>query len=415
MPPARNWRRATAVGLLMFGGVACAPTVAPPGGGTTTTSIAAPPSSGAVSSWGYDGFGNLGNDAAYVDEYLPVAFAAPAGVQFTAISAGAFHTLALADNGTAYAAGRDDYGELGNDAALAGQPTPVAVAAPAGVHFTAISAGGFHSLAIGDNGVTYSWGQDADGQLGDNGALADQATPVAVSTPAGVHFTAISAGYAHSLAIGSDGHAYSWGYDAFGELGNGTAGVNQALPAPVSLPAGVVVNAIAAGGHHNLALGDNGITYSWGWDAYGQLGDSAPFADQTTPVPVAAPAGVHFTQIATGDHHSLAIGDNGVTYSWGQDTHGQLGDDTTLANQPLPVTVATPAGVRFTQVAGGGFHSLAVGDDGMAYSWGYDDDGELGDNAAVLDHPTPTVAATPAGRPIIAVSAGYFHSLAIVT
>jgi len=58
---------------------------------------------------------------------------------------------------------------------------------------------------------------------------------------------------------------------------------------------------------------------------------------------------------------------------------------------------------------------LAVGDDGMAYSWGYDDDGELGDNAAVLDHPTPTVAATPAGRPIIAVSAGYFHSLAIVT
>ena len=99
-------------------------------------------------SWGYDGFGNLGNDPSFVDQHLPVAFATPPGVHLAAISAGAFHSLALADDGTAYAAGRDDYGELGNDAALVPEATPVTVATPADVHVLAVSAGYFHSLAL---------------------------------------------------------------------------------------------------------------------------------------------------------------------------------------------------------------------------------------------------------------------------
>jgi alpha-tubulin suppressor-like RCC1 family protein len=123
---------------------------------------------------------------------------------------------------------------------------------------------------------------------------------------------------------------------------------------------------------------------------------------------------VRFTSIATGDHHSLAIGSDGRTYAWGKDEQGQLGDDAPLANQPTPVAVAVPAGIRFTQVAGGGDFSLAVGTDGRGYSWGDDSSGSLGDNAALVSHPTPTTAATPAGRRVLAVSAGYYHGLALL-
>ena len=261
------------------------------------------------------------------------------------------------------------------------------------------------------SGVGKAWGYNGFGNLG-VGSLTGSPLPLSISLPAGVRLRSISAGAFHSLAIGSDGKAYAWGRDDSGQLGNDAALAYEVSPVLVATPVGVHFTRVAAGGYHSLALGDDGRVYAWGQDANGALGNDAALANKPTPVRVALPAGVRATAISCGGHHSLLLADNGRTYSWGWDDFGQLGDGSTLTSHSIPVTVATPAGVRFTRVSAGGRHSLAIGTDGKAYAWGSDLYGQLGNDAALVNRPTPVhvVFSTAA----LAVSAGYYHSLAVV-
>jgi alpha-tubulin suppressor-like RCC1 family protein len=123
--------------------------------------------------------------------------------------------------------------------------TPVQVILPAGVTPTAVAAGIYHSLAIGSDGKLYAWGYNVYGQLGD-GSTTQRLSPVQVSLPAGVTPTAVAAGRFHSLAIGSDGKLYAWGYNGIGQLGDGST-INRPSPVQVGLPAGVTPTAVAAG------------------------------------------------------------------------------------------------------------------------------------------------------------------------
>lgn len=378
--------------------------------GTTTTTTTTPPAaSGSAFAWGYNGFGNLG-DATLSDRPAPVSMQLPTGVELTAISAGGFQTVGLGSDGVAYAVGRDDFGQLGNDAALAYSVTPVPVAMPAGVRFVQVASGGYHTLAIGDDGNTYAWGWDVDGQLGDDAALVQQPVPVRVAMPPGVHFISVSAGFSHSLAVGDDGFAYAWGYDFYSELGNDSVHLNRPTPVRVAMPGGVSVVQVSAGGHHSLAIGDDGNTYAWGWDAYGQLGDDPGSTSRDMPVPVHRPAGATFTAVSAGAHHSLAIATDGSVYGWGSDENGQLGDGAPTADQALPVAVA--GAFQAIRVSGGGRHSMAIGTDGVVYTWGADGAGQVGDGAPADDRPIPTAVALDGGH-AIAVGAGYYHSVAV--
>lgn len=387
------------------------PTGPGPASTTTTTTTTTPPTStaGIPVAWGYNGFGNVGNGT-LSDQPSPVTVALPLGVQALDVSAGGFHTLVRGNNGVTYAVGRDDNGELGNDAAFAYQVTAVPVAAPAGVRFVQVSAGGNHSLAIGDDGRTYAWGLDAQGQLGDDAALVNRPEPVLVATPPGVRFVAVSAGFAHSLAIGDDGRLYAWGYNFYSELGNDSTHLDRPTPVSVATPVGVTFTRIAAGGHHNLAVATDGTTYAWGWDGYGQIGDGAPFADRDLPTPVSRPAGVTFAQVAAGAHHSLGVTADGRVYAWGSDEEGELGDDVALTDRAAPVPVALPAGIAATSITAGGRHSVAAGSDGRVYVWGSDASGQQGDGPPPVDHAVPT--AVELGGTALSVSAGYYHVVA---
>ncbi len=133
---------------------------------------------------------------------------------------GANPAIAATPSGGVYAWGDNSNGQLGNGK-LSNSSTPVAITLPNGVTATAIAAGGYHSLAIGSDGKVYAWGFNGDGQLG-TGTTTDSHTPVLVNPPTGLTATAIAAGGFHSLAIGSDGNAYAWGSNLYGQLGNGT-------------------------------------------------------------------------------------------------------------------------------------------------------------------------------------------------
>jgi alpha-tubulin suppressor-like RCC1 family protein len=125
--------------------------------------------------------------------------------------------------------------------------------APAATWITAIAAGGFHSLALTSTGAVLAWGRNVSGQLG-NGTTTDSNTPVAVSAPATSGITAIAAGDGHSLAVTSTGAVLAWGFNADGELGNGTT-TDSNTPVAVSAPATSGITAIAGGGQHSLATG----------------------------------------------------------------------------------------------------------------------------------------------------------------
>nr|MBA3490169.1 PxKF domain-containing protein [Longispora sp. (in: high G+C Gram-positive bacteria)] len=185
---------------------------------------------------------------------------------------------------------------------------------PAGVTFTAISGGHYHNLAIGSDGATYAWGLNTSGQLGD-GTLTRRNVPVRVApgaVPAGVTFTAIDGGERHSLAIGSDGAGYAWGNNSRGQLGDGTTSTNAAgslspvRVTPGAVPVGVTFTAISGGYSHSLAIGSDGAGYAWGRNDDGSLGDGTT-TPRLNPVQVAQPAGVPITALAAGYRHSLAI------------------------------------------------------------------------------------------------------------
>jgi alpha-tubulin suppressor-like RCC1 family protein len=345
-----------------------------------------------------------------------VQAAVPAGVDptahFSQVSGGYRHTCALTPDGRAYCWGR----ELGGDNIWPeiDLGVPSAVEMPNGVRFTRIASGFRHTCALGTDDRSYCWG--TVGQLGSGTTTEDQLTPSEVEMPPGVSFSSLAAGYSHTCALGSDDRAYCWGWNRMGQLGNGTTlPVDQPSPSQVAVPAGVTFFSIAGGYIHTCALTSDGRAYCWGSDQYGQLGNgTAQTTDQPSPFEVEMPAGVSFSSIAAGYGHTCALGSDGRAYCWGWDLYGQLGNGATLtADQPAPAPVEMPAGLRFTSITVGFAHTCALGSDGRAYCWGSDDNGQLGNGSTVTaNQPSPSPVGVPAGEGFTSIHAGNLHTCA---
>jgi hypothetical protein len=168
---------------------------------------------------------------------------------------------AASPDGPVWAWGKNDFGQVG-DGTNTNSNIPVLTSLPAGVTAKAIATGGFHSQAIGSDNRLYAWGNNQAGELG-NGTNTDTNRPVVVALPAGVTAKAIAAGGFHSLAIGSDNQLYAWGFNLYGQLGNGT-NTDSNTPVLTLLPAGVIPKVIAAGNIHNLTIGNDNQLYAWG-------------------------------------------------------------------------------------------------------------------------------------------------------
>jgi alpha-tubulin suppressor-like RCC1 family protein len=321
----------------------------------------------------------------------------------SAVAAGSFHSLALRPDGTVAAWGRDARGTLGNGAPAVDQSTPVSVSGLTGV--AGIAAGCDHSLARRTDGTVRAWGSDASGQLGDGAVLATQFAPVAVPLLTGV--AGIAAGCDHSLAVRTDGTVQSWGSDASGQLGDGGALVGQPTPLAVTGLTGVV--AVAGGDGFSLALRTDGTLRSWGLDSWGQLGDGAALTNQAVPVSVVGLTNV--VAIAAGESHSLALRADGTVWSWGYDGWGQLGRGVRDLN-PHPTPTAVPGLSNVVAIAAGKSHSLAIRSDGTVWAWGSNWIGQLG-LGTIDGYPHATPLAVPGLAEAVAIAGGRGHSLAI--
>ena len=321
------------------------------------------------------------------------------------------YSLALSADGTVYAWGRNEYGQLGNGVTATNSPIPVAVKTTGtsmdGKTIMQVAAGATHSLALATDGTIYAWGKNEYGQLGNDSTI-NSPIPVAVKTTGtpmdGKKIIQIHAGYEHSLALASDGTVYTWGRNNYGQLGKNDA-TDAHIPAAVQTlgtpMAGKIIVQLAAGNSQSIALASDGTVYTWGWNQHGQLGNGTtmnsriPVAVVTAGTPL---VGKVVSQIAAGNAHALAMTDDGTMYTWGWNQHGQLGNNSTI-NSSLPVivkTTGTPlAGKMITQITSGGSpNSLVLANDGTMYTWGWNRYGQLGNGTTGMDAKTPVAVST---------------------
>ena len=324
---------------------------------------------------------------------------------FTAISAGGNHTCAITDGGAVKCWGYNGQGQLG-DGIIVNSSTPEDVSGlSSGV--AAISAGANHTCAVTTAGGVKCWGANYAGQLGD-GTATNRSRPVDVSgLTSGV--VAISAGGQHTCALTSAGGVKCWGANFSGQLGDGTT-TDRSTPVDVSgLTSGVV--AISAGGAHTCALTSTGGVKCWGYNGFGELGDGTT-TNSSTPVDVVG-LSVGVAAISGGDEKSTcAVTTSGGATCWGFNGSGQLGNGT-LAHSPVPVAVSD-LGSGVAAIDAGGFHTCGVTSGGGAKCWGAGSSGQLGNGFPGIDSSTP-VGVSGLSSGVGALSAGESHSCALTT
>jgi alpha-tubulin suppressor-like RCC1 family protein len=273
----------------------------------------------------------------------------------------------------------------------------VAVGAAA-VPAPAIAAGGGDTCARSAAGAVKCWGYNGYGELGD-GTTTNRLVPTTIAGLTGV--TAISTGTQHTCAVLAGATVKCWGRNAFGEVGDGTT-TNRFVPTAVAGLTGV--SAIAAGADHTCTLVAGGTVDCWGDNAFGQVGDGTT-TNRSLPTAVAGLSGV--SAITAGHFHTCALLATKTVRCWGSNAYGQLGDGTTAAAL-TPVTVPGLTGVG--AIFAGNFHTCALSATTVK-CWGDNALGQLGDGTST-NRLAPKAIAGLSG--VSALSTGAYHTCALV-
>ena len=315
--------------------------------------------SGTLLAWGNNTFGQVG-DGTFNERTTPVSVKLPKGTKVTAVRAGCEDTIALTKAGTVLSWGIGQAGELG-DGKTKNSASPVRVSLPKGTKVKAISAGCAHNLAVTASGKLYAWGANGFGQLGD-GTHKTRSKPVLVKLPAGAKATGVSAGCDYTLALTSDG-LFAWGLNADGQLGTGNTN-NQDVPVLITFlfrgSGPGTITSIFAGCNFTIALFSKGGVLAWGYDGFGELGDGGS-ATELKPVGVMLPTTIKVKAISAGCDDGYALSTAGQVFAWGAGIDGELGNAGS-ANSDVPVMVSNLTTIDPTAIGSGpaAFHAFAI-------------------------------------------------------
>lgn len=304
------------------------------------------------------------------------------GRRFSSISAGEGHTCALTASGRAYCWGTNYDGQLGDGTTSPSfQNGPQAVIG--GHRFASISAGDFFTCALTPRGKAYCWGTNEGGHLGDGTTNdSNQNGPQAVI--GSFAFARISAGDDHTCAITARGTAHCWGVNSWGELGDGTT-VGSDVNGPQAVIGGLIFASISVsrdgGDAHTCALTALGNAHCWGRNNSGQLGDGTT-NDSNQSGPQAVIGARTFVSIRAGEDFTCALTARGKAYCWGDNAFAQLGDGT-FADSGVNGPQAVIGGRTFGSISAGDDHTCALTRRGVAYCWGYNLFGQLGDGTTI--------------------------------
>ena len=244
------------------------------------------------------------------------------------ISAGYEYTAVLKEDGTVWTWGDNSNWQLG-DGTKEKRYTPVQVK---GLTNVASVLAEYHNTAIlKKDGTVWGWGSNFWGEVGD-GTIEEKDFPVQAMGLTNV--VALSSGDSHTMALKKDGTVWAWGCNIKGQLGDGT---NEKRLTPVQVKGLTNIVAISAADSYSAALEGDGTVWVWGENDAGQLGDGKP-AIGGNNIPLQARNKKDVAEISTGIMHVLALMKDGTVWSWGGNAYGQLGDGT-KGNMKTPTQV----------------------------------------------------------------------------
>jgi alpha-tubulin suppressor-like RCC1 family protein len=316
---------------------------------------------GTVWTWGYNDDGELG-DGSFTDSYTPVPAVGLSNIVTVASEEDAFFALALDSQGKVWSwGGGGYYGELGQSNGLdysqniAGQVWGLS-------NIVSITAEEQSGIALRSDGTVWAWGYDEYGELGDGTDInRDYAKPVIGLTNA----IAIGAGDDHAFALCADGTVWGWGGNDRGQLGIGSNSVAQYAPVQVTALTNVVE--IAGAYKSSIAARSDGMVMTWGDNYLGELGNGTNGNGTDSSVPIEVPGLSNIVAVAGGDNNFLAFNTNGNLFVWGFGGDGELGNGTeNSTNVPIPVVGVS----NVVAIAGGAASMLAMTANGKIYEWG---------------------------------------------
>jgi alpha-tubulin suppressor-like RCC1 family protein len=323
-------------------------------------------------------------------------------VIWSSVAVGGGHVMAIKSNGTLWAWGRNNAGQLG-DGTVINKSVPIQISNE--MNWKAVSAGEVHTVAMKSDGSLWAWGHNVDGRLGNN-STNRSLTPIRISTES--DWIAISAGQSHTLALKQNGTIWGWGGNDYGQTGGGTL-------SPAKIGTDNDWKALSSGTAFSLALKSNGSLWAWGrisntnipsrigsefydFIAAGhshalairrdlrilQWGLNNYYNQMTALYTSPTVMGTNSWKLSSaGISHNLAIDVNGDLWSWGSNNTGQLGDGTNISrSSPIKLSgtwVAVSASAH--GISNSAFNSTSVGikSDGTLWAWGDNSEGQLGD------------------------------------
>jgi alpha-tubulin suppressor-like RCC1 family protein len=275
-----------------------------------------------------------------------------------------------------------------------GSPSAALATAAAPLSFANIYVGPTHTCGVTTTNLAYCWGLNYFGQLG-NGSFGAAVTSRPVAAAGNMRFLEVRVGANFTCGLTTENHIYCWGLNTDGQLGNGSNSTDSQQP--VLVDGGRRYRLLRVAPAHACAIALSGVTFCWGLNNFGQLGDGSTL---TRRAPVKVAGTTVFRTVSTGIQHTCGLSLAKKAYCWGRNTNGQLGNLSSLTRlTPGPVA----DGRFFNTVSAGAAHTCAVTPEKRAYCWGKNDQGSLGDGTT-LRRSRPT--AVSGDRAFVGVSAG---------
>ena len=388
---------------------------------------------GTLWAWGLNDSGQLGVSPEKMERSnIPIQVGS--ANDWKAAAAGGYHTVALKEDGTLWAWGWNDYGQLGfansEENGCTNIEEYLCCTAPVQIgtdtDWKSVAAGYEHTVALKTDGSLWAWGDNYYSQIGtvdevngcdtyfDDDSKSNRwfcPTPVRIGLDN--NWKEVSAGYAHNMALKTDGSLWAWGWNYLGRLGvdpekeEQNCGYGEIYDVMYSYcynPVQVGLDkdwktVAAAGGSHTTALKTNGSLWVWGDNRYGQLGISMnhDICNDNDPeqyfcsAPVQVGTDTNWASVAVGDAHTVALKTDGSLWAWGSNDYYQLGidpekeaynciytEDKDVWYCPVPILVDSAGGWSLVPLNNGN-HIVAFKTDGSLWTWGLNDYGQLGD------------------------------------